>query len=52
MDVEDNDVEFEKEANLFSKSCGKAFKQVKKDDGSSEESDSVQSNVSQCSNLT
>lgn len=66
VDVEDNDAEFEKEAeSVFMipvqrkiKSCGKAIKQVKKDDGGSEnvesdsDRDSSDSNVSQCSNLS
>ncbi len=64
MDVEN--IDFEKEAESFfkipvkrkKKSCGKAVKQVKKDDGGGEnvgsdsDGDSSDSNLSQCSNLS
>ncbi len=62
MDVEDIVDDFEKEAESFFKipvkSCGKALKQVKKDDGGGEnvgsdsDRDSSDSNISQCSNLS
>ncbi len=66
MDVEDIVDDFEKEAESFfkipvkrkKKSCGKALKQVKKDDGGGEnvgsdsDRDSSDSNISQCSNLS
>lgn len=67
MDVKDNDVEFEKEAeSVFKipfkrkkkkKNCGKAYEQVMKDGssenmGSDSDKDCSNSNVSHCSNLS